>query len=47
MAECGAESNFCRDDLTWTFHCAADEDHEPGQHDYQLDEGQSPLPEGV
>lgn len=44
MPECGAVSTYCSGEDEWTYHCVADDDHEPGQHDYVLDDGQAPLP---
>jgi hypothetical protein len=41
---CDAVSTFCSGDDEWTFTCQAPADHDPGQHDYQLDDGQAPLP---
>jgi hypothetical protein len=41
---CDAVSTFCSGDAEWTYTCQAPADHEPGLHDYQLDDGQPPLP---
>ena len=45
MTACGVVSIYCSGDDEWTFHCVADEEHAPGEHDYQLDDGQPALPE--
>lgn len=41
---CGAVSIYCSGDGEWTYTCQADAEHTPGEHDYQLDDGQPPLP---
>jgi hypothetical protein len=46
MAECGSPSTYCENGAEWTYHCAADEGHEPGQHVYVLDDGQTPPSDG-
>lgn len=45
MPECGAVSTFCEGDTCWTYTCTRDDTHAPGDHDYQLDDGQTPPPE--
>lgn len=39
---CGATSTFQEGETTWTFTCQADTGHEPGEHSYVLDPGQTP-----
>lgn len=43
---CDATSTYGENGQEWTYHCTAPADHEPGQHAYVLDDGQTPPADG-